>query len=99
MCLPSRHIQPLHRLDTPQDGVLSTRTLISLLKQDDVPHTLCTISGYAELEEKRVRYFGQRRGAVGEDDEDGEDDRDAVVDRRSDVSCFPLSGGVVRPKL
>lgn len=41
-----------------QDALLASRILITLLKQDDIPHTLIPISGYAELEERKVELFG-----------------------------------------
>ncbi len=57
-----------------QDAVLASRTLIAMLRQDDVPHTLCTISGYAELEACKERYFGRQR----DEDEDGPAPADEV---------------------
>jgi hypothetical protein len=68
-----------------QDAVLSTRLLITLFKQDDIPHTLCTISGYAELEERRERYFGKKKDG----DDDAAEEEGDIVDsedhRRGDV--------------
>lgn len=62
------------------DAVLASRVLVSLLRQDDVPHTVVPVTGYAELARKRRQLFGRRRAGGGRDGSDDDDDDDDSSD-------------------
>lgn len=62
------------------DAVLASRVLVSLLRQDDVPHTVVPVTGYAELARKRRQLFGRRRGGDDEDEDDDESDLEGSDD-------------------
>lgn len=64
-----------------------------MLKQDDVPHSLCTVAGYAELEVLRERFFGIRSD---EDDEEAPAPSDGSA--RGDIhTLILLSLGALLP--
>lgn len=43
---------------SPQDALLASRVLVSLLRQEDIPYTLIPIGGYSELEARKNQIFG-----------------------------------------
>lgn len=60
----------------PQDALLASRILVSLLRQEDIPYTLIPIGGYSELEARKNQIFGI--------DPDADED-DQVVSRDCEV--------------
>ena len=45
-----------------QDALLAAHVLVNLFKQEDIPHSLIPIGGYAELENRRDQIFGTEDG-------------------------------------